>query len=71
MADVVVNQCAPLIAKQVVDGVPSYAVISNRDNLKVLWVGCFKEGMTLTDDSRCKTCSSLLNTGIRRTESDT
>jgi len=59
-ADVVVNQHAPVIAKQVVDGVPHCAVVSNRDNLKLLCAGCFEEGVTLTDDSRCRTCTGFV-----------
>jgi hypothetical protein len=60
VADVVINQRAPMIARQVIDGMPRYAIISNRDNLKLVCVGCFKEGMTLADDSRCRTCTSFV-----------
>ena len=44
-ADVVINQHAPMMARQVIDGMPHYAVVFNRDNLKLLCVGCFKAGM--------------------------
>ena len=60
VADVVINQKAPMVVSEVVDGITNYAVIAQRD-LKILCVGCFKPGMTLTDDRRCRTCSSFVN----------
>ena len=72
VADVVINQQrAPMVARQVIDGMPHYAIISNRDNLKILCVGCFKEGTTLADDSWCRTCTSLLSIGRLRTAFET
>jgi len=50
----------PVIAKQVVGWVPHCAVASHRDSLKLFCAGCFKEGMTLADDSRCRTCSGFV-----------
>jgi len=60
VADVVVNHRVPVIAKQVVDGVPRCAVVLNMDNLKLLCAGCFKEGMALADDSQCRTCTGFV-----------
>jgi len=51
VAGVVVDQNAPMVVSQVMDRDASYqhAVVAQRD-LKILCVGCFKDGMTLEDN---------------------
>lgn len=73
VADVVVNQRAPMVVSEVSPvGHINYAVIAN-SNTKLVCSGCFKEGMTLMDTSRCRMCSSFVkhwNTkdGVRRSK---
>ena len=60
VADVVVKQRAPMVVSEVnAVGHTDYAVIAN-SNVKVVCPGCFKEGMTLMDSSRCRMCSSFV-----------
>jgi hypothetical protein len=60
VADVVVKQRAPMVVSEVNSvGHTDYAVMAN-SNVKIVCPGCFKEGMTLMDTSRCRMCSSFV-----------
>lgn len=70
VADVVVNKGTPIIVTEgtptdTVAGIefdtsnPRYAVVATKD-LKIICAGCFKDGMTMSDTSRCRTCSSFV-----------
>lgn len=59
VVDVVYNKRMPMVVSgKRKDGAVGYAVIATKD-LQIVCVGCFKDGMDLTDDWRCKTCSSF------------
>jgi len=59
VADVVIDHNAPMVVSQDVNGIASCAAIAQRD-LKILCVGCFRDGMTLEDNSWCRTCSGFV-----------
>lgn len=70
VADVVVNKGAPIIVTEgtpIATAVglefdtsnPRYAVVASKD-LRIICAGCFKDGMTMSDTSRCRTCSSFV-----------
>jgi hypothetical protein len=64
--DLVVRQRVPIIVSQLVQSTRDdtkepykvYAVLATKD-IKLICSQCFKHGMSITDASRCKTCSSF------------
>jgi len=60
VADVVIDQKAPMVVLEVNgDGETVHAVVTQKD-LRIVCVGCFKEGMTLLDASCCRKCSGFV-----------
>ena len=60
VASVVVDQGMPMIATETRDGKTDYAVIAKDKGLRIVCAGCFRDGMTLADDSRTKKCASFV-----------
>ena len=60
VASVVVDQGMPMIATETRDGKTDYAVIAKDKGLRIVCAGCFRDGMTLADDSRVKKCASFV-----------
>jgi hypothetical protein len=60
VASLVFNKGMPLIVEQEFDdGEKMYAVVAKDNSLRVICATCFKEGMSLRDESRCRLCSSF------------
>ena len=60
VADVAIDQKAPMVVSEVNgDGETVCAVVTQKD-LRIVCVGCFNEGMTLLDTSCCRKCSSFV-----------
>ena len=59
VTDVCVNKGMPMVVRETVgDDEIKYAVVAKDKSLSVVCAGCFKEGMTLQDNSRCRVTSS-------------
>ena len=60
VASVVVDQGIPMVATETRDGKTDYAVIAKDKGLRIVCAGCYRDGMTLADDSRVKKCASFV-----------
>ena len=60
VAGIVVDQEIPLIVFETRGEKTHYAVIARNKDLRIVCAGCFREGMTLADDSRARKCSSFV-----------
>lgn len=60
LGDVIYNQEIPIIVKQRVGDKTVFAVVAKNKDVKIACVGCFRRDMKITDNTRCKKCSSFV-----------